>query len=252
MAITNHERITKAMELLKAGLAPFVERELVAAHGSDPLQAVLHLLGEERRGKKSWAELDAAALLKVMWEAWNEVFRKTLGPAERSLVSELRDARNRWAHQETFSSDDAYRTLDTVGRLLAAVSAPQSDELEKAKTELLRLRFDEQVRSEKRRSGIHKHDVSARAMFAAENRAHDSCVLGSVPASDIGESSARQSNRLRSHLERVDLATLGDQARHVDPVATDVPKTRRIMPAISLGGKVKSARGTDNVLFSSP
>jgi len=27
MAITNHERVGKAMELLKAGLAPFVERE---------------------------------------------------------------------------------------------------------------------------------------------------------------------------------------------------------------------------------
>ena len=27
MAITNHERVGKAMELLKAGLRPFVERE---------------------------------------------------------------------------------------------------------------------------------------------------------------------------------------------------------------------------------
>lgn len=28
-----------------------------------------------------------------MWEAWNSVFRKTLGRAERSLVPELRDMR---------------------------------------------------------------------------------------------------------------------------------------------------------------
>ena len=28
MAITNHERVGKAMELLKDGLGPFVEREL--------------------------------------------------------------------------------------------------------------------------------------------------------------------------------------------------------------------------------
>ena len=93
-----------------------------------------------------------AALLKLMWESWNEVFRQTLGPAERSLVSELRDHRNRWAHQEAFSGDDAYRALDSAGRLLTAVSAPQADEIEKMKTELLRLRFDEQVRSEKRKS----------------------------------------------------------------------------------------------------
>src|SRR5208282_1347453 len=102
--------------------------------------------------KRTVTALDVAALLKLMWESWNDVFRKTLGPAERSLVSELRDHRNKWAHQQTFSSDDTYRALDSVGRLLTAVSAPQADEIEKMKMELLRLRFDEQVRSEKRKS----------------------------------------------------------------------------------------------------
>ena len=44
-----------------------------------------------------------------MWNQWNIVFRKTLGQAERTFVSELRDVRNRWAHQNPFSTDDAYR-----------------------------------------------------------------------------------------------------------------------------------------------
>jgi hypothetical protein len=35
---------------------------------------------------------------------------------------------------------------------LTAISAPQADDIEKMKTEFLRLRFDEQVRSEKRKS----------------------------------------------------------------------------------------------------
>ena len=60
--------------------------------------------------------------------------------------------RNKWAHQASFSTDDAYRALDSASRLLAAISAPQSDEIEKVKLELLRLRFDEQVRSEKRKT----------------------------------------------------------------------------------------------------
>ena len=33
---------------------------------------------------------DAAALIKLMWETWNDVFRDTFGFTERSLVSELR------------------------------------------------------------------------------------------------------------------------------------------------------------------
>ena len=51
-------------------------------------------------------------MLRSMWESWNDVFRKTLGPTDRSL-SELREHRNKWAHQQAFSGDDAYRALDS-------------------------------------------------------------------------------------------------------------------------------------------
>ncbi len=153
MAITNHERVGKAMELLKSGLGPFVEREFKNAYRDRIGAEVGRFMGEDRlNAKRPVAEWDVAALLKLMWESWNDVFRKTLGPAERSLLSELRDHRNKWAHQESFSSDDAYRALDSAGRLLNGISAPQADEIEKMKMELLRLRFDEQVRSEKRKT----------------------------------------------------------------------------------------------------
>lgn len=154
MAITNHDRVGRALDLLKEGLRPFVERELKAYYGTYWITKAT----EHWRNDLVWPEdadephFDAAVILRLMWEEWNTVFRKTLGHAERSLVSELRETRNKWAHQQTFSSDDAYRALDSTARLLSAVSAPQVAELEKMKMELLRLRFDEQVRSEKRRS----------------------------------------------------------------------------------------------------
>ena len=153
MAITNHERVGKAMDLLKTGLAPFVEREFKNLYAGRALAEARRLQGDDRLlANKQLAEWDATALLKLMWEAWNDVFRRTLGHAERSLVSELRDVRNKWAHQEPFSSDDADRALDSAERLLAAVSAPQADEIRKVKMELRRTVFDEQVRSERRRS----------------------------------------------------------------------------------------------------
>ncbi len=153
MAITNHERVGKSMDLLKAGLAPFVEREFREVFADAALTHARRMVGEDRLlANKPLTEWDATALLKLMWEAWNEVFRRVLGHAERSLISELREVRNKWAHQEPFSTDDAYRGLDSAGRLLTAVSAPEADEIEKMKMELLRLRFDEQVRGEKRKS----------------------------------------------------------------------------------------------------
>ena len=153
MAITNHERVGKALELLKIGLGPYVQREIASIYKDRAEAEVGRILGEDRlNAKRPITEWDAAVLLRLMWETWHDVFRLTLGHTERSLVSELREQRNRWAHQQAFSSDDTYRALDSAGRLLAAVSAPQAGEIEKIKTELLRLRFDEQVRGEKRKS----------------------------------------------------------------------------------------------------
>lgn len=155
MAITNHERVGKALDLIKEGLLPFVERELKAEHAQAWFEQVKAAVGPSQVNlfrDEAQARWDAASLLTVMWNQWNLVFRKTLGPAERTLVSELRDVRNRWAHQNPFTGDDAYRALDSAARLLTAVSAPQASEVEKMKMELLRVRFDEQVRGERRKS----------------------------------------------------------------------------------------------------
>jgi predicted AAA+ superfamily ATPase len=154
MAITNQERIGKAMDLLRQGLAPFVDREFRNVHKAQALAEALRYMGDDRLyAKKALTDWDVAGVLKLMWDAWNEVFARTLGRAERSLVQELRDWRNKWAHQEPFSSDDTDRALDSIARLLAAVSASQAEDVNRMKLELRRLVFDEQVRGEKRKAG---------------------------------------------------------------------------------------------------
>ena len=119
MAITNHERVGKALELLKAGLGPFVDREVRAAIAANALSMakVRGFVEDPMLANKGIEEWDSAALLKLMAETWNEVFRQILGFAERGLVSEIRTWRNKWAHQELFSSDDACRAPDSIGRL---------------------------------------------------------------------------------------------------------------------------------------
>ena len=153
MAITNHERVGKALDLLKAGLAPFIDREVRGAiqERRVDVTTIRRFVDDPRLSDRPVTEWDAAGMLKLMWETWNEVFRPILGPAERSFVGELRGYRNRWAHQEPFSGDDAYRALDTANRLLSAVSAPQAAEVDRLKMELLRVRFDEQTRGERRK-----------------------------------------------------------------------------------------------------
>ena len=152
MAITNHERVGKAMELLRTGLGPFVEREIATAHPTtNPAREALRYWGDHNLASRPIPEWDVHALLRLMWDSWNAVFRNTLGHAERTYVSELRTARNNWAHQRRFSTDDAYRALDSTHRMLTSVSAPEAAEAEKMKMELLRLRFDEQARHVRRK-----------------------------------------------------------------------------------------------------
>jgi Swt1-like HEPN len=152
MAVTNHERVGKALDLLKEGLRPLVERELKAQLGERWTSEVKNILSDTRLGGGKGSLKDVAVMLVIMDRTWGSVFRRILGRAERALINELSDVRNRWAHQEPFSSDDTYRALDSTTRLLTAVSASQADEVGKMLMELQRVRFDEQMRGEKRKS----------------------------------------------------------------------------------------------------
>ena len=155
MAITNHERVGKCLEQLTAGLQPFVERELKSNYQDEwfaETQKTLSATQVDFLGTPDKPEWDIASLLATLWNQWNDVFKKVLGHTERSLVSELRDVRNKWAHQRTFTTDDAYRALDSMERLLNAVSAPkETEEIARHKAELLRVKFDEQARHERRK-----------------------------------------------------------------------------------------------------
>jgi predicted AAA+ superfamily ATPase len=164
MAITNHERVGKALELLAQGLKPFVERELRAVYQAGWFEEARRSVRESQLallGEAESAQWDAAGILVTLADRWTEVFKKTLGPAERSLVNELLQIRERWTGQRPFSTDDAYRALDSAARLLAAVSAPEAVEVDRAKMDLLRVRFDEQVRTEKRRTAVREIEVQA-------------------------------------------------------------------------------------------
>lgn len=156
MAKSNRDKTGEALDILTQGLSPFVERELKAKFG----EAWKANAQEELRVKPG-DQWDASALLAIMWNQWNAVFRETLGPSERSLVNEIRGIRNDWAHQKSFSSDDTYRALDSMSRLLTAVSAgEQAVELDKQKMEIMRLKISEQTR----------HDARTRASQVTEGK----------------------------------------------------------------------------------
>jgi hypothetical protein len=156
MAITNRDRIGKGLELMAAGLRPFVERELKLHVGDSWQSALPDNAARGPRAKPQPANLDdPQILLGLVWDQWNAVFKNTLGHADRSIVSELRDVRNGWAHNEQFSSNDAIRALDSMERLLNAVSAAEAaTEVGQMRMDLMRTMFDEQRRQEMRKKSV--------------------------------------------------------------------------------------------------
>ncbi|MGV2338771.1 MAG UNVERIFIED_CONTAM: hypothetical protein LVR18_33725 [Planctomycetaceae bacterium] len=118
--------VSNALEVLAIGLRPYVARCV-----SD------ELLAENQQTRNDIQSWDAQALLVFMWDHWNDVFRYQLNFVERSLISELREYRNRWAHQQHIHENDVYRINDSIERLLLAVGSPAAQQAARLRRESL-------------------------------------------------------------------------------------------------------------------
>lgn len=150
MVMPHNERVGRGLDAVRDGIQPTCEAAWSAAFGADWHDEV----NRHDRGATSKPDpSDLIFLLKGMQNTWQEVWRERLGAAERAYISELREARNSWAHQHHFSTDDTYRMLDTAERLLQAFgAAEQLKTVQALKRDLQREVFDEQARSERRKT----------------------------------------------------------------------------------------------------
>jgi hypothetical protein len=88
MAITNSERVGKALNEVRDGLLPYISRELYDKLGpswQERLDPTVNLK-------------DISVLLGLFMEHWGAVFKQLLSQEDRAYVSELKVARNKWAH----------------------------------------------------------------------------------------------------------------------------------------------------------
>ena len=144
MALSNRDRVGRGFEFLAEGLAPFVNARMTAAvsEGADWISIMEAREQTKNGGAKKFAVNDPGFLLRVITEDWR-VFKDHLSRVEQSFASELRDVRNRWAHNDSFSGDDTYRALDTMERLLTAVGAPdQVDEVRQLRLDHQKAAFE--------------------------------------------------------------------------------------------------------------
>lgn len=149
MATSNRERVGRGLELLRDGLGPYVLSQALAKlpkNQSDAISRRLLPKGPPKDAQKPAdlaPHMDVQEVIFVMGDFWKEVFHDQLGHAGRTLLSELRNLRNDWAHMKKIEIDDAYRALDSITRMLEAVSATQAAETRIFATTLLHQKFED-------------------------------------------------------------------------------------------------------------
>ncbi|PWU52349.1 AAA family ATPase [Micromonospora sp. S4605] len=148
MAISNRDRVGRGFELLAAGLVKFVDDAMTAAVpvGQEWIKVLEARDAAKHGSAKTYSKTDPQVQLKVLTEEWR-VFKDQLSRVELSFASELRDVRNRWAHNDSFSPDDTYRALDSMERLLtAAGAADQAEGVRKLRLDHQRAQYEAETR----------------------------------------------------------------------------------------------------------
>src|SRR4051794_4490598 len=152
MATSNRDRIGRMFELLAPALDEFIARSVASEVPEGASWPALVAMKDKKKGieGKEYSALDPQVQLRMLTEniphnlkpGWYP-FDDAIGRVGQGYAKELREYRNDWAHNKSFSDDDAYRCLDTGERLLAAVGAPSvADEVKRIRLGLRRLTAD--------------------------------------------------------------------------------------------------------------
>lgn len=189
MAISNRDRIGKGFEILALGLLEFVDRQMSAAAettGRDWI-SVIESRDESKNGtKRHYEKTDPAVQLRMITDEWR-IFGKVLSRAQQSLATELREIRNKWAHNQKFLNDDTYRVLDTIERLLIAAGSPdEADQVRQLRQDHQRLVFESEIKKAilNPENGISVAGTGLKS-WRAVLRPHEDVATGNYSASEF-------------------------------------------------------------------
>jgi predicted AAA+ superfamily ATPase len=141
MAISNKERVGRALEALLPELRKYVEQELRDVYGDE---WETHLAAGDH--------LDVQRLVNTLINKWDDVFDAVLTKDVKSLVHDVRVVRNKFAHDSAFPFDDTVSALIDVQKLLEAIQSPVAEEVERSKLEVMRAQFESGAKKEQKKA----------------------------------------------------------------------------------------------------
>ncbi len=150
-------QVATAFEVLADGLAPFVDDRMSTAYpDEDWVLMAATKLGKRRDVLVSLS--DPHFQLEVINRWWGPAFAAVLGEDMRQTITDLRTARNHWAHPDEdhpFDLDYALRVHQWVEDVLRACASPEADHVVALADQL---RWDG-VRDQAREKGMSEADA---------------------------------------------------------------------------------------------
>lgn len=197
MATSNRDRIDRMFQVIAPVLDDFISS--VVGQGDPTLGAEWTKLVQAKDVKngapagKAYDALDPQVQFRVLTEGnitagfkpgWYP-FNQALGRAGETFASELREVRNEWAHNGTFSDDDAYRALDTGERLLKLIGASaEADEVRGIRQNLRRVTAD---KDDKKilKAAVDNPEAAGLKPWREVLQPHDDVATGNFHASEF-------------------------------------------------------------------
>lgn len=153
MATTNRDRIGQMLEILAPALDTFIQRVVEPELPSGEDWTYVAEIRDQTRGRggaKTYSRSDPQLQFRMLCANITSQFKsqwypfdKYLSRSQKALAMELAEVRNAWAHNNSFTNDDASRALDTAERLLRAINAgAEADKVQKIRVDLRRLAAD--------------------------------------------------------------------------------------------------------------
>lgn len=155
--MTVRQRVDEALEQVKTGLNPFVATQMNNVYRGGWIERAKTSLrpGDtfttDRQGRP---QLDVTALCAIVLGNWMDVFGRTLGKREQSILHSVRSIRNAHFHQEEFDLERGLTALTEIEALLNAVGAgAQAERVRALKEETGKERYAAPARERAKSSG---------------------------------------------------------------------------------------------------
>ena len=194
MAVSNRDRVGRMFETIAPALDDYISSVIGAVDPAVGAEWIKLIQARDGDTGRVYDPLDPSAQLRMLTDTsittnvkprWYP-FSDTLGRVGEAFATELKNARNTWAHNGSFTDDDAYRALDTAERLMTLLGKPaEADQVKSIRLNLRRVTADRDDKKVLKAAVDNPEAIGGLKPWREVLQPHDDVATGNFHASEF-------------------------------------------------------------------